>query len=49
LLEKSHIKWFSFDDMWREKKSFRRFYQPIIDRILDKEDVILKTFENKHK
>ena len=49
LLEKSHIKWFSFDDMWREKKSFRRFYQTIIDRILDNEDVIIKSFANKHK
>jgi hypothetical protein len=49
LLEKSHIKWFSFDDMWREKKNFRRFYQPIIDRILDNEDVIIKSFANKHK
>jgi hypothetical protein len=49
LLEKSHIKWFSFEEMKREKRSFRRFYQMIIDRILDKEEVIKKRFESKHK
>lgn len=48
LLEKSHIKWFSFEEMKREKKSFRRFYQMIIERILDKEEVIKKSFESKH-
>jgi hypothetical protein len=40
LLEKSHIKWYTFADLRREKKGFRRFYQEIIDRILDKQYII---------
>ena len=42
LLEKSHIKWFSFDDIWRNRKTFRPFYQEIIDILLDKEEQIKK-------
>ena len=40
LLEKSHIKWFTISDLKREKKTFRRFYQEFIERILDKQDLI---------
>ena len=40
LLEKSHIKWYSFAELRREKKGFRRFYQEFIDRILDNQDLI---------
>ena len=46
LLEKSHIKWFSFNDMRREKRNFRPFFQVIIDRILSKEKVINQLFRN---
>ena len=40
LLEKSHIKWYSFDDIRREKKKFRRFYRAFIDRFLEKQEKI---------
>ena len=46
LLEKSHIKWFTFDDIWRNRKTFRPFYQEIIDILLDKEEQIKKKVKN---
>ena len=37
LLEKSKIRWFTFDELKAEKKSFRSFYQNIVDLILKQE------------
>jgi hypothetical protein len=34
IFEKTEIKWFSFDDMRRNKKHFRKFYQNIVTMIL---------------
>ena len=34
IFEKTQIKWFSFDDIKKNKKQFRSFYQNIIDIIL---------------
>tara|TARA_B100001758_G_scaffold247149_1_gene264095 strand:+ start:9718 stop:10233 length:516 start_codon:yes stop_codon:yes gene_type:complete len=42
LLEKSHIKWYSFEDMRRERRNFRRFYKSFIDRYLENQDLIVK-------
>jgi 8-oxo-dGTP pyrophosphatase MutT (NUDIX family) len=35
LFEKIEIAWFSVDDLRRKKKSFRGFYQKIVDRFLE--------------
>lgn len=40
LLEKAKIKWFSFDELKKEKKEFRSFYQNIVDLIIKKEKII---------
>jgi len=40
LLEKSKIKWFSYDELKKEKKGFRSFYQNIVDLILKEEKKI---------
>jgi 8-oxo-dGTP pyrophosphatase MutT (NUDIX family) len=37
LLEKSKIRWFTFDELKAEKKNFRSFYQNIVDLILKQE------------
>ena len=34
IFEKTQIKWFSFDDIKKERSSFRSFYQNIVDLIL---------------
>lgn len=34
LLEKSKIKWFSYEELKKDKKEFRSFYQNIVDLIL---------------
>lgn len=40
LLEKAKIRWFSFEDLKREKTSFRSFYQNIVELILKQEKMI---------
>jgi len=40
LLEKSKIKWFSYEELKRDKKEFRSFYQNIVDLILKQKDNI---------
>lgn len=40
LLEKAKIRWFSFEDLKREKTSFRNFYQNIVDLIIKQEKMI---------
>ena len=42
LLEKSHIKWYTFEELRREKGKFRPFYQAIVEKIIRKEDEIKK-------
>ena len=37
LLEKSKIKWFSYEELKKDKKEFRSFYQNIVDLILKEE------------
>jgi 8-oxo-dGTP pyrophosphatase MutT (NUDIX family) len=37
LLEKEKIRWFSYDELKKEKKSFRSFYQNIVDLIIKEE------------
>ena len=50
LLEKSHIRWFSFEDLRRDKKQFRRFYQAFIDKFLHLEGLIeKKIFEKRNR
>lgn len=34
IFEKSQIRWFTFDDMRKQRKQFRSFYQNIVDLIL---------------
>ena len=43
LLEKAKIKWFSYDELKKQKKEFRSFYQNIVDMILKEE----KNISNK--
>ncbi len=42
LLEKSHIKWYTFEELRREKVKFRPFYQAIVEKIIRKEDEVKK-------
>jgi len=50
LLEKSKIRWFSYDELKKEKKNFRSFYQNIVDLILKKEkDITEKVFRKEKK
>jgi 8-oxo-dGTP pyrophosphatase MutT (NUDIX family) len=48
LLEKSKIKWFSYDDLKKNKKEFRSFYQNIIDLIIKQEKFITNKLRKKH-
>ena len=47
LLEKSKIRWFSYDELKKEKKNFRSFYQNIVDLILKRQDEITNKIHNK--
>jgi len=46
IFEKTEIKWFSFEDIQRNKSNFRNFYQNIVDLILKNKKNITK-FLNK--
>uniref|UniRef100_A0A6C0IS70 Nudix hydrolase domain-containing protein n=1 Tax=viral metagenome TaxID=1070528 RepID=A0A6C0IS70_9ZZZZ len=41
IFEKQQIKWFSFNDIKKNKKQFRKFYQNIIELILKNKDKII--------
>lgn len=45
LFEKTEIKWFSFDDIKKNKKKFRNFYQRIIHILLENKDLISKDIQ----
>lgn len=47
IFEKTQIKWFSYDDIQKEYKQFRNFYQKIIDLILQDKSKINKFVKNK--
>ena len=47
LLEKSKIKWFTFDELKAEKKNFRSFYQNIVDLILKQENEIIDKMKHR--
>jgi len=52
LLEKSEIKWFTFDELRKNKSSFREFYRNMVDVILKNEATItakLKKMKMKTK
>ena len=49
LLEKAKIGWFSFDDLKKERKEFRSFYQNIVDMIIKQEKEITNKFQAKEK
>ena len=40
LLEKAKIKWFSYDELKKQKGDFRSFYQNIVDLIIKEESFI---------
>ena len=42
LLEKSHIKWYTFEELRRVKGKFRPFYQAIVEKIIRKEVEVKK-------
>jgi 8-oxo-dGTP pyrophosphatase MutT (NUDIX family) len=42
LLEKAEIKWFSFDELRKNRAKFRPFYRNMVDIILEHEDVITR-------
>ena len=48
IFEKTEIKWFSFEDIQKNKSKFRNFYQNIVDLIL-KNKTNIKKFLNKRK
>ena len=47
LLEKSKIRWFSYDELKKERKNFRSCYQNIVDLILKRQDEITNKIHNK--
>lgn len=51
IFEKTQIKWFSFDDLKKQKKTFRTFYRNIIQHLLDQraEIEVFVRSKNKHK
>ncbi len=49
LFEKLEIKWFSVNDMKKEKNKFRPFYRKIVDQILDELPKIKKFLNKKNK
>ena len=49
IFEKTEIKWFSFEDIQKNKKKFRKFYQNIIDSILKNKKNIKKFILLKEK
>ena len=49
LLEKAKIRWFTFDELKKEKKEFRSFYQNIVDLIIKQESFIINKMRNKCK
>jgi NUDIX domain len=42
LFEKSIIKWMTFDDLRKERSSFRSYYRNVVDVILENEDDIVR-------
>ena len=42
LFEKSVIKWMTFDDLRKERSSFRSYYRNVVDVILENEDDIVR-------
>lgn len=49
IFEKTKIKWFSFEDIKRNKKYFRKFYQNIVEMILNNKKNIEKFIFSKFK
>jgi hypothetical protein len=49
IFEKTEIKWFSFEDIKKNKKKFRKFYQNIIELILKNKKNIKKFIFSKQK
>ena len=49
LLEKAKIKWFSYDELKKDKKEFRSFYQNIVDLIIKQEKFINRKVKKEGK
>ena len=49
LLEKAKIKWFSYEELKKEKKDFRSFYQNIVELIIKEEKNITNKMRSKDK
>ena len=49
IFEKTEIKWFTFEDLKRQKRIFRKWYQNIIQQIIDDRDNIERFVKNKQK
>jgi len=48
LFEKSNIKWMTFDDLRKERDTFRSYYRNVVDVILENEnDITSKLSQNK--
>jgi len=49
LFEKSNIKWMTFDDMRKERNTFRSYYRNVVDVILENENDITSKLQDKKK
>jgi len=49
IFEKAEIKWFSIDDLIKNKKEFKKWYQVIIEKIINEKMEIMKFIKNKSK
>lgn len=47
IYEKSCIKWYTIEEMKKERSKFRNFFRYIIDEIIENEDKIKKLFKTK--
>jgi transcription termination factor NusB len=49
LFEKSNIKWMTFDELRKERDTFRSYYRNVVDVILENEDDITSKLQNKKR
>jgi len=49
IFEKSEIKWFSIDELIKRKKDFKKWYQEIINKIINSKLDIYKFINQRHK
>jgi hypothetical protein len=47
--EKQEIKWFSIDQLRKDRNTFRPFYHEIVDQVIERETDLMNLFGKKNK